>query len=178
MKLVLHATRRSESFAKVSPPLCFCPALYPLRSGGCKNATVKITFFAWSEHSFLYTVKGRPFHPGDPNSLEAGERALFCGRRRRLSSALLNGLHKNTLAEMSRHQSKGRQSDWEEEEQKDPTDQRGEAADFLGGLQHKFVFYPLTFSDISKHRHPHSQKAKKRQSNLKSTSLKNSVDTG
>ena len=70
----------------------------------------------------------------DPNSLEAGERALFCGRR--LSSALLNGLHKNTLAEMSRHQSKGRQSDWEEEEQKDPTDQRGEAADFLGGLQH------------------------------------------
>ena len=63
-EIFLHATRRSESFAKVSPPLCFCPALYPLRSGGCKNATVKITFFAWSEHSFLYTVKGRPFHPG------------------------------------------------------------------------------------------------------------------
>ena len=88
----------------------------------------------------------------DPNSLEAGERALFCGRRRRLSSALLNGLHKNTLAEMSRHQSKGRQSDWEEEEQKDPTDQRGLAGDFLGGLQQQLDFNPLTFSDISKHR--------------------------
>ena len=55
------------------------------------------------------------------------ERALFCGRCAsavRPSSALLNGLHKNTLAEMSRHQSKERQNEREggpgreEEEQK------------------------------------------------------------
>ena len=65
-----------------------------------------------------------------------------------------------------------------EEEQKDPTDQRGRAGDFLGGLQHQLHFNPLSFSDISKHRHLHSQNAKKKQSNRKSTSLKISVDIG